>query len=128
VVADNFFTSISFAKRLLEHDAYLMGVLKNNRAGLGNKVVQKRFRRGEDYELQNRDSVKLIMWKAKKDVLMTSTRPSDSVTEMDTRKTRSKNEWIIKSQVLLDYNEERISSDSSDHLTSEYIYLDRSIK
>ena len=37
VVADNFFTSISLAKRLLEHDTYLIGTLRSNRAGSGSR-------------------------------------------------------------------------------------------
>jgi hypothetical protein len=47
VVADNFFTSISFVKHLLEHDIYLIGTLRSNRAGSGSEVVEKRLRRGE---------------------------------------------------------------------------------
>jgi hypothetical protein len=78
VVADNFFTNIFPAERLLEHDAYLIGTLRSNRAGSGNKVLQKKFGRREVYGLQNKDGIKLIMWKDKRDVLMISTRPSHS--------------------------------------------------
>ncbi len=35
LVADNFFTSISLAKRLLEHDTYLIGTLRSNHASSG---------------------------------------------------------------------------------------------
>jgi hypothetical protein len=72
VVADNFFTSIPLAKRLLEDDTYLIGTLRSNRVGSGSEVVQKNLRRGEVYGLQNKDGVKLIMWKDKRDVLMGS--------------------------------------------------------
>jgi hypothetical protein len=60
VVADNFFTGIPLAKRLLEHDTYLIGTLRSNRAGSGSEVAQKNLRRGEVYGIQNKDSVKLI--------------------------------------------------------------------
>ncbi|CAF3867042.1 unnamed protein product [Rotaria sp. Silwood1] len=54
VVADNFFTSISLAKRLLEHYTYLIGILRSNRAGSGLKVVQKKLKRGEVYGRQSK--------------------------------------------------------------------------
>ena len=66
VVADNFFTGIPLTKRLLEHDTYLVGTLRNNRAGSGGEVAQENLRRGEVYGLQNKEGVKLIMWKDQK--------------------------------------------------------------
>jgi hypothetical protein len=128
VVADNFFTSIPLAKRLLEHDTYLIGTLGSNRAGSGSEVAQKNLRRGEVYGLQNKEGVKLIMWKDKKNVLMISTRPSDSATVVDTGNINTKNERIMKPQVVLDYNAGRIGTDLSDQLSSYYTCLRRSIK
>ena len=113
---------------MLENDTYLIGTLRSNRAGSGSEVVQQRLRRGEVYGLQNKDGVKLIKWKDKKDVLMVSTRPSDSATVVDTRNVNSKNERIMKPQVVLDYNEGRIGTDLSDQLSSYYTCLSRSIK
>ena len=52
VVADNFFTTISLAKRLLGDDTYLIGTLRSNRAGSGNEVTQRKLRRGEVYGRQ----------------------------------------------------------------------------
>ena len=114
VVADNFFTSIPLAKRLLEHDTYLIETLRSNRAGSGSEVAQKSLRRGEVYGLQNKEGVKLIIWKDKKKVLIISTRPSDSATVVDTGNINSKNERIMKPQVILNYNEGRIGTDLSD--------------
>jgi hypothetical protein len=68
------------------------------------------------------------MWKDKKDVLMVSTRSSHSATVVDTGNTNSKNERIMKPQVVLDYNEGRLGSDLSDQLSSYYTCLRRSIK
>ena len=128
VVADNFFTSIPLGKRLLEHDTYLIGTLRSNRAGSGSEVAQKNLRRGEVYGHQNKEGVKLIMWKDKKNVLMISTRPSNSATVLDTGNINSKNERIMKPQVVHDYNEGRIGIDLSDQLSSYYTCLRRSIK
>ena len=80
MVTDNFFTSISLAKRLLAHDTYLIGTLRSNRAASGKEFLQKKLRRGEAYGLQNKEGIKLILWKDKKDVLMISTRSSHSAT------------------------------------------------
>lgn len=128
VIADNFFTGISLAKRLLEHDTYLIGTLRSNRVGSGSEVVQKELGRGEVYGLQNKDGVKLIKWKDKKDVLMISTRPSHSATVVNTGSINSKNELIMKPQVVLDYNEGRQGADLSDQLSAYYTCLRRSIK
>jgi hypothetical protein len=51
VVADNFSTTISLAKYLLEHDTYLIGTLRSNRVGSGTKVLEDNLSRGEVYGL-----------------------------------------------------------------------------
>ena len=65
LVADNFFTTISLAKYLLIHDTYLIGTLRSNRVGSGSEVLRKKLSRGEVDGLQNKDGIKLIMWKDK---------------------------------------------------------------
>ena len=92
VVADNYFTSISLAKYLLEHDTYLIGTLRTNRAGSGKEVLQEELSRGEVYGLQNKDGIKLIMRKDKRDVLMISTRLSHSACVVD-RDLRDQDFW-----------------------------------
>ncbi len=72
------------------------------------------------YGLQNKEGIKLIMWKDETDVLMISTRPSHSATVMDTRKTNFQNEPIMKPQVVVDYNKGRQGSDLSDQLSAYY--------
>jgi len=102
VVTDNYFTSISLAKRILQNDTYLIGTLRSNRAGSGHEVVQKKLKRGEVYRIQNTNGIKLIKRKDKRDVLMTSTKPSHSTTVVHTRKTNKLNDPIMKPQVDLD--------------------------
>ena len=70
VVADNFLTSISLAKHLLQYDTYLIGIVRANRVRSGSEVFQKNLRRAEAYGLQDKDGAKLIKWKDKTDVLM----------------------------------------------------------
>ena len=128
VAADNFFTSISLGKRLLEDDTYLIGTLRSNRAGSGNEVPQRKLRRGEVYGRQNRDGITLVKWKDKRDVLMISSRPSHSATLMNTGKTSIQNECIMKPQVVLDYNKGRQGIDLSDQLSAYYTWIRRSTK
>jgi hypothetical protein len=118
VVADNFFTSISLAKHLLEEDTYLIGTLRKNRVGSMNEIRDKKQHRGEVYGRQNGDDIKLILWKDKRDVLMITSRPSDSAALMDTGKTSIENEPIMKPQVVLDYNKGRQGIDLSDQLSA----------
>ena len=103
-VTDNYFTNISLAKHLLQNDTYLIGTLKSSRAGLGHEIVQKKLRRGEVYEVQNKNGIKLIKWKDKRDIMMIFTKLSHSTTLVDTRKTNKLNECIVRPQVVLDYN------------------------
>ena len=128
VVADNFFTGISLAKRLLEKETYLIGTMRSNRAGSGHDVVQKKLKRGEVYGQQNEIGIKLIKWKDKRDVLMISTKPSHSATVVNTGKINKLNERIVKPQVVLDYNEGRQGTDLSDQLSTYHTCLRRSVK
>jgi hypothetical protein len=127
VVADNFYTSISLAKYLLEHDTYLTGTLRSNRIGSA-KVLDKDLGRGEVYGLESKDGIKIIRWKDKKDVLMISTRPSHSASVVDSGKTNYRNQRIIKPQVVFDYNEGRQGTDLSDQLSTYYTCLRKSLK
>ena len=128
MAADNFFTTISLAKRLLQDDTYLIGTLRANRARSGKEVSQRKLRRGEVFGRQNRDGIKLIKWKDKRDVLMISSRPSHSATLVNTGKTNVQNERIMKPQVVLDYNKGKQGIDLSDQLSAYYTCLRRSIK
>ena len=128
VAVDNFLTSISLAKRLLEDDIYLIGTLRSNRAGSGNEVPQRKLRRGEVYGRQNRDGVKLIKWKDKRDVLMISSGPSHSATLVDTGKTDIQNERIMEPQVVSNYNKGRQDTDLSEQLSAYYTCSRHSIK
>ena len=92
------------------------------------KLLKKDLRRVEVYGLQNKDGIKLILWKDKKDVLMVSTRLLHLATVVDTGNGNSKNECIMKPQVVFDYNEARLGSDLSDQLSSYYTCLRRSMK
>jgi hypothetical protein len=88
--------------------------LRSNRAGSGNEVVQRKLKRSELYGLQNKDGIKLIKWKDKRETLMIYKKPSHSATMLDTRKTNELNEHIMKPQVVVNYNKGTQGIDLSD--------------
>ena len=102
---------------MLENDTYLIGTLTSNRVGTGKAIVQNQLKKGEIHGLQNGDDVKLIKWKAKRDVLMITTKPSHTTALVDIRKTTSSDERIVKPKVVLDYNKGRQARDLSDQLS-----------
>ncbi len=128
MVVDNFFTSISLAKRLLVHDTYLIGTLRSNHVASAKEFLQEKLKHGEAYGLHNKECIKLIMWKDKKDVLMVSTRPSHSAAVIDIGKTNFQNVSITKPQVVVDYNKGRQSTDLSDQPSAYYKCLRQSRK
>ena len=128
VVANNYFTSISLAECLMEHDTYLIGTLRTNRVGSGGIILEENLSRGEVCGLQNKDGIKLIRWRDKNDVLMISTRPSHSASVVDSGKLNFQNESIMKPQVVLDYNKGRQGTDLSDQLSTYYTSLRKSVK
>ena len=128
VAVDNFFTSISLAECLLEHDTYLVGTLRTNRVGSGSRILEENISRREVFGLQNKDGVKLIRWQDKNDVLMISTRPSHSARVVDSGKLNFQNQSIMKPQVVLDYNKGRQGTHLSDQLSTYYTSLRKSVK
>lgn len=90
-VADNVFTSVSLAKYLLEHDMYLIGTLRKNRVGSGDRILEENLIRGEVYGLQNKDDIKLIRRNDINDILMISTGPPHSASVVDSGKLNIQN-------------------------------------
>lgn len=60
VVADNFFTSSSLGRCLLQNDTYLFGTLRNNRIRLGHEVFEEELNSDAVYGLQDNNGVKMI--------------------------------------------------------------------
>lgn len=96
IVANDFFTSINLARRLLGNDTYLIGTWRSDCVRSGKATAQRKIQRGEIYGLQSDDGVKLIKWKDKREVLMISTKPSHTTALVNIRKTTSSDEHIIK--------------------------------
>lgn len=72
--------------------------------------------------------MKLIKWIDRRDILMICTKPFNATALVDIRKTSSTGERITKSQVVLDYNEERHGTDFSNPLSVYYTCLRQFLK
>lgn len=124
----DYFIGIPLAKYLLDHDTYLIGTLRSNRAGSGSAIFKDDLSRGRVYGLQNKDCIKLIRWKDKNDALMISMRLSYSASVIDSGKFNFQNESIMKFQVVLDYKERRQGTSLSDQLLTYHTCLRKSVK
>ncbi|CAF4073737.1 unnamed protein product [Rotaria magnacalcarata] len=100
----------------------------NNSSSSGIFRTTEKLKRGEAYGLQNKEGIKLVVWKDKKDVLMISTKPSHSAAMANTGKINFENEPIMKPQIEIDYNRGRQGTDLFDQLSAYYTCLRRSIK
>ena len=72
---DNFYTSVTLARKLLENQTYVCGTLRKNRKGNPGCVVNKKLKRGEIFGKENSEGIKVLKWKDKHDVLMLTTIP-----------------------------------------------------
>ncbi|CAH1989787.1 unnamed protein product [Acanthoscelides obtectus] len=124
LVTDNWYTSIDLAKRLMDRQTYLIGTLRKNRRGLPKDLVNKKLKCGEIAALQNQDGVTVIFWNDKRNVLMLSTKHSN--TTVDTTNRRQKT--VKKPEAIVAYSSGKSSFDVSDQMTAYQTPLRRAFK
>lgn len=129
VIADNFYSSIELAERLLTRKTRYCGTLRSNRRGLPKKIVSKKLKKGQIYGAMNKNDVKVIKWVDKRPLLMLTTRKEDKDILVSTgRKHRLTNEDIKKPTCVLTYNKNKKGVDYSDQMSSYYSPLKRGLK
>ncbi|CAH1980597.1 unnamed protein product [Acanthoscelides obtectus] len=124
LVTDNWYTSVDLAKRLMDRQTYLMGTLRKNRRGLQKDQVNKKLKCGEIAALENQDGVTVISWNDKRNVLVLSTKHSN--TTVDTTNRRQKT--VKKPEAIVAYNAGKSSVDISDQMTAHQTPLRRTFK
>lgn len=78
--ADNFYSSVTLAKLLLQRKTHYSGTLRINRKHNPKQVTSKRLQKGEVARKINPDGIVVLKWKDKRDVTMISTcEPGDIV-------------------------------------------------
>ena len=114
VVTDNYFTSLSLAKKLLAKKMTLLGTLRKNRVEVPKEVLANKFRSVYSSIFLEVDSISLVSYVPKKNkcVLLLST-------EHNVAKCSNK-EKKFKPEMILDYNATKGGIDSVDQMVNHF--------
>lgn len=124
IYTDNWYTSVKLAQILLEQNTHLVGTLRANRNQNPKDVVTKKLKKGQFIAQQSDHGITVLKWKDKRDVLMLSTKHSDSMIE-----TRNKfGQTISKPEIVIDYNKGKSLVDICDQKSSYHSPLRKSLK
>lgn len=124
VVVDNYYTSLDLANKLLDRKTHLVGTLRSNRRGNPKDVTQKKLKRGEMMAQENERGICVMKWRDKRDVLLLSTKHTDSFTEVRSRGGQLKR----KPLAVVYYNKGKSSIDLSDQMSSYNSALRKTVK
>ena len=75
IYADNFYTSVPLAEKLLQEKTYYCGTVRKNRKLLPQDVMTAKLKKGNVIGKMNSKGVKVCYWKDKRDVYTLSTCP-----------------------------------------------------
>ena len=126
--ADNFYSSVPLAEKLLDEHTYYCGTLRKNRKQIPKSFQNAKLKRGEMISKQNAKGVKIFNWKDERNVLTLSTIPEHSGELVPSGRRTRTNVEILKPSSELDYNAAKKGVDMSDQLTSYSSALRRSSK
>jgi hypothetical protein len=110
--ADNWYNSIDLAEKLLRHKTHLVGTLRSNRKRNPKDVTQKKLNRGEIFAKRSDCEIMVLKWRDHRDVLMISTKHSNTMEEVMTKRIK------IKPKVVINYNRDKGYIDLSDQMGS----------
>lgn len=124
IATDNWYTSMELAYELLNKETHFLGTVRKNRRLLPKKVVEtKKLQRGKFIAQENNDGITVLKWKDKRDVLMLSTKHTDTFTNV-----KVKGKDVRKPTVVIDYNKCKASVDMSDQMTAYSTPLRKTVK
>lgn len=120
---DNWYTSVSLSKKLIQRDTHLVGTLRVNRKNNPPDVVKQKLKKGEVIAQQNEDKTVVLKWRDKRDVLMLSTKHDDSLVRFVHR-----GQEKSKPAVVMEYNQGKAFIDLSDQMAAYAPYVRRTVK
>lgn len=123
IATDNWYTSLELAYELLKNETHFLGTVRKNRRHLPKKVIETQLQRGDFVAQENEDGITVLKWKDKRDVLMLSTKHTDTFTRVNVK---GKN--VSKPTMVLDYNRCKASVDMSDQMTAYSTPLRKTVK
>uniref|UniRef100_A0A914D5G0 PiggyBac transposable element-derived protein domain-containing protein n=1 Tax=Acrobeloides nanus TaxID=290746 RepID=A0A914D5G0_9BILA len=110
--ADNWYSSISLAQRLIQNETDFVGTFRRNRRGFPKRLVQKKQKKGEIMALR-KDGITLMNWHDKRSVMMMSTCHGPDTNDKG------------KSTMVEDYNYSKLFVDNSDQMAAYYPFVVR---
>jgi hypothetical protein len=119
ICTDNYYTSMTLSRQLLNNQTHLVGTLRSNRKGLPKAVTSAHLRKGQIIARENSDGTVVFKWHDKRDVLMLSTRHSDDMASFCNRR----NETVHKPAATIYYNGTKQGIDVSDQMASYHSAL-----
>ena len=128
VFADNFYSSVPLAEKLLKEHTLYCGTFRKNRKHVPKSLQNAKLKKGEIVSKQNANGVKVFNWKDKRNVLTISTIPEHSGELVSSGKKSRTNQHILKPKSVLDYNGAKKGVDMSDQMASYSTALRRSTK
>lgn len=120
---DNWYTSTTLARKLLDKSTHLVGTLRRNRKYIPKTVVNAKIKKGELTGLQTKEGISVMKWKDKREVLFLSTLHTDTQEEIRHREGIKK-----KPSAIVAYNAAKSFIDVSDQKSSYSSAVRRSIK
>ncbi|KAJ8931030.1 hypothetical protein NQ314_016108 [Rhamnusium bicolor] len=120
---DNWYTSTTLARKLLEKSTYLVGTLRRNRKYTPENIVNAKIKKGELLGLQTKDRISVMKWRDKRDVLILSTLHTDTQNEVRHHQSQKK-----KPSAIIAYNSAKSFIDVSNQMSSYSSAIRRSIK
>jgi hypothetical protein len=115
LVADNWYSSISLAQRLIQNETDFVGTFRCNRRGFPKRLVQKKQKKGEIMALR-KDGITLMNWHDKRPVMMMSTCHGPDTNDKG------------KPTMVEDYNYSKLFVDNSDQMAAYYPFVVRTCK
>ena len=128
VFADNFYSSVPLAEKLLQEKTYYCGTMRQNRKYVPKSVLKAKLKKGETVSKQNASGVKASNWKDKRNVITLSTIPEHTGELIPTDKKSRSGADILKPGSVLDYNNAKKGVDMSDQMSAYSTPLRRSTK
>lgn len=93
--ADNWYTSIDLAEKLLDRKTHLVGTLRSNRKRNPKEVMAKKLDKGWVIAKQNRRGIMILRWRDRRDVLMLSTMHTNLMIHFNQRRTEIEKPKVI---------------------------------
>ncbi|KAG5871656.1 hypothetical protein JTB14_018712 [Gonioctena quinquepunctata] len=112
LITDNWYTSLSLAKKLLNAESHLVETIRKKRNGLPKEVVNAKLKKGEIISMENVNGITIITnWKNKENIYTLSTKHGNEMEEVSCNR-----QTELKPKVVTNYNTGKAAVDLSDQL------------